>query len=44
MTVSPYTYMYFDTGPFRGMNEDIGAYVKTTQWDPVYAELKGQAR
>ena len=35
---------YFDTGPFRGMNEDIGAYVKTTQWDPVYAELKGQAR
>ena len=32
-----------DCGPARGMNEDNGAYVKTTQWDPVLAKLRGQA-
>ena len=32
----------YDCGPFKGMNEDIGSYVKTTQWDPVFATMKGQ--
>ena len=31
----------FDCGPFKGLNEDNGSYVKTTQWDPVFANMKG---
>ena len=31
----------YDCGPFKGMNEDNGSYVKTTQWDPVFAGMKG---
>ena len=31
----------YDCGPFKGMNEDNGSYVKTTQWDPVFADMKG---
>ena len=26
----------FDCGPYKGMNEDMGSYVKTTQWAPVF--------
>ena len=26
----------FNTGPLRGMNEDMGSYVKTNQWAPVF--------
>ena len=33
-----------DCGPYKSMNLDNGAHVKTTQWDPVFAELNGQAR
>ena len=32
----------YDCGPFKGMNEDNGSYVKTTQWDPVFAEMRGR--
>ena len=31
----------YDCGPFKGMNEDNGSYVKTTQWDPVFAGMTG---
>ena len=33
----------YDCGPFKGMNEDNGSYVKTTQWDPVFAGMKGRS-
>ena len=26
-------------GPGRGLNEDFGAYVKTTQWNPVFHSM-----
>ena len=26
-------------GPGRGLNEDFGAYVKTTQWNPVFHKI-----
>ena len=26
----------YDCGPHKGLNEDMGSYVKTTQWDPVF--------
>ena len=26
----------FNTGPNRGMNEDLGSYVRTNQWAPVF--------
>ena len=32
----------YDCGPYRGMNEDMGFYVKTTQWDPVFGTMRGQ--
>ena len=32
----------FDCGPYRGMIEDMGSYVKTTQWDPVFETLRGK--
>ena len=25
-----------NSGPGQGLNEDFGAYVKTTQWNPVF--------
>ena len=31
----------YECGPFKGMNEDNGSYVRTTQWDPVFAKMKG---
>ena len=30
----------FDCGPNKGMNEDWGSYVKTTQWAPVFGGMK----
>ena len=32
----------YDCGPFKGMNEDNGYYVKTTQFDPAFAEMMGR--
>ena len=29
----------YDCGPGRGMNEDHGSYVTTTQWQPVFNRL-----
>ena len=26
-------------GPNQGMNEDMGSYVKTTQWEPVFSGM-----
>ena len=26
-------------GPGHGLNEDLGAYVKTTQWNPVFHSM-----
>ena len=26
-------------GPGKGLNEDFGAYVRTTQWNPVFHEM-----
>ena len=26
-------------GPGRGLNEDFGAHVKTTQWNPVFHKI-----
>ena len=26
----------FNCGPFKGLNEDMGSYVSTTQWQPVF--------
>ena len=26
-------------GPGHGLNEDYGAYVKTTQWNPVFHDM-----
>ena len=31
----------FDCGPYKGMNEDMGSYVKTTQWAPVFNGMQG---
>ena len=28
-----------NSGPGQGLNEDFGAYVKTTQWNPVFHEM-----
>ena len=29
----------YDTGPYRGLNEDMGSYVKSNQWAPVFNEM-----
>ena len=26
----------YNTGPHRGMNEDMGSYVRTNQWAPIF--------
>ena len=26
----------FNCGPFKGLNEDMGSYVSTTQWQPIF--------
>ena len=26
----------FNTGPYKGMNEDMGSHVKANQWAPVF--------
>ena len=26
----------YNCGPYKGMNEDMGSYVTTTQWAPVF--------
>ena len=31
----------YRTGPHLGLNEDMGSYVKTTQWAPVFNEMRG---
>ena len=28
-----------NSGPGQGLNEDFGAYVKTTQWNPVFHSM-----
>ena len=28
-----------DCGPYRGLNEDYGAFVKTTMWNPVFHQM-----
>ena len=28
-----------NTGPGHGLNEDYGAYVKTTMWNPVFQKM-----
>ena len=28
-----------NSGPGQGLNEDFGAYVKTTQWNPIFHEM-----
>ena len=28
-----------NSGPGQGLNEDLGAYVKTAQWNPVFHEM-----
>ena len=30
---------HHDCGPGKGLNEDMGAYVKTDLWDPVLRTL-----
>ena len=29
----------YNTGPYKGMNEDMGSYVKTNQWAPVFNDM-----
>ena len=31
----------FDCGPYKGMNLDMGSYVSTTQWAPVFNGMRG---
>ena len=31
-----------NSGPGHGLNEDFGAYVKTTQWNPVFHAMGHQ--
>ena len=33
-----------DCGPNKGLNEDLGAYVKTTMWNPVFHQLNNDMR
>ena len=28
-----------NSGPGKGLNEDYGAYVRTTQWNPVFHQM-----
>ena len=28
-----------DSGPGKGLNEDMGAYIKTDMWDPVLSSI-----
>ena len=30
-------------GPGSGLNEDFGAYVKTTMWDPVFHQMNNDS-
>ena len=30
----------YNCGPGKGMNEDFGSYVTTTQWQPVFNKLR----
>ena len=32
----------FDCGPNKGMNEDMGSYISTTQWAPVLNGMRGE--
>ena len=29
----------YNRGPYKGLNEDMGSYVKTNQWAPVFNEM-----
>ena len=31
----------FNSGPGKGMNEDLGSYVTTTQWEPIFNRIRG---
>jgi len=31
-----------NSGPGSGLNEDFGAYVKTTMWDPVFHKMRNE--
>ena len=31
----------YNCGPGKGMNEDLGSYVSTTQWEPVFNRMRG---
>ena len=29
-----------NTGPGKGLNEDLGSYVRTTMWNPVFNRMR----
>ena len=31
----------YNCGPGNGKNEDLGSYVTTTQWEPVFHRIRG---
>ena len=33
-----------NSGPGSGLNEDFGAYVKTTMWNPVFHQMDNDER
>ena len=32
-----------NSGPGSGLNEDLGAYVKTSMWDPVFHKMRNES-